>query len=282
MKKSKLASYLFFILTLVSCSSMEFSLPSFDNGGNLESSYEDSNSVESNSSKDIATPIDSSSSSSQSSNQDSNSSIKEDNSSFKESTQSSSTVSSSSKEETVSSSNQSSSISEQVSSSDGNQESSQSHASSDSKEEGKDSEDSSSDTNTESSSSSEVNPPIEEEDPYHPTPYEKVKNLPFADKFNGSWNRPGLYNEDGSIHQMPKPVQETGKIVDVMNYGAQPNNSSFDNYSAFLEAIIKLLFIFLMVNIILKIMRVIILLLILQLARKIMLQFVVNPKKIRY
>lgn len=59
----------------------------------------------------------------------------------------------------------------------------------------------------------------------------------FTDLFKGDWNKPGLYEKDGSEHTMPQPQAETGMIVNVTDYGATPDDPSFDNYSAFNQAI---------------------------------------------
>lgn len=59
----------------------------------------------------------------------------------------------------------------------------------------------------------------------------------FADLFKGDWNMPGLYEKNGAAHTMPQPVAETGMEINVMEYGAKPNQSSADNYSAFKKAI---------------------------------------------
>ena len=44
---------------------------------------------------------------------------------------------------------------------------------------------------------------------------------------NGDYKKPGLYNPDGSIHEMPKE-NENGKKINVMVYGGQANNPDFD------------------------------------------------------
>ncbi len=59
----------------------------------------------------------------------------------------------------------------------------------------------------------------------------------FADYFVGDWNQPGLYDKNGAVHQMPAPVEETGKVISVATYGAIANDATADNYEAFKKAI---------------------------------------------
>ncbi|MBN2696762.1 MAG: hypothetical protein JXR38_04405 [Bacilli bacterium] len=55
--------------------------------------------------------------------------------------------------------------------------------------------------------------------------------------FTGDWNRPGLFNEDGSEHVLPEEVVKTGITLDVTAFGAIPDDPSFNNYFAFKDAI---------------------------------------------
>src|SRR5690554_735348 len=55
--------------------------------------------------------------------------------------------------------------------------------------------------------------------------------------FEGDWNMPGLFNKNGQAHQMPEEVKKTGLTLDVTNFGAKPNDESFDNFAAFRDAI---------------------------------------------
>lgn len=59
----------------------------------------------------------------------------------------------------------------------------------------------------------------------------------FEDMFIGDWNRPGLYEKDGTPHEMPTPVQKTGITLDVTAFGAKPNDPLFNNYLPFKDAI---------------------------------------------
>lgn len=70
-----------------------------------------------------------------------------------------------------------------------------------------------------------------------PDPDIPIDFTDYESLFEGDWNRPGLYNKDGSEHQMPQEVVKTGLTVDVTFYGAKANDPNFDNYTAFKEAI---------------------------------------------
>ncbi|MCM1131425.1 MAG: InlB B-repeat-containing protein, partial [Anaeroplasma bactoclasticum] len=61
----------------------------------------------------------------------------------------------------------------------------------------------------------------------------------FMEYFEGSWNMPGLYEKDGNSHSMPKVIEESGNKINVLDYGAVPNDSSVDNYNAFKASIAK-------------------------------------------
>lgn len=58
----------------------------------------------------------------------------------------------------------------------------------------------------------------------------------FRDLFVGDYGTPGLYEKDGTPHQSPTPNQVTGKTINVVDYGAVPNDESFDNTTAFKNA----------------------------------------------
>lgn len=62
-------------------------------------------------------------------------------------------------------------------------------------------------------------------------------SLPFAEEFIGDYNRPGLYEKNGSEHLMPETQKETGMEINVEDYGAKKDDPDFDNYSAFRSAI---------------------------------------------
>lgn len=64
-------------------------------------------------------------------------------------------------------------------------------------------------------------------------------NLPeeITAKFKGDWNMPGLFEKNGVAHKMPQIQQETGMEIDVTDYGAKANDATFDNYTAFKNAI---------------------------------------------
>lgn len=59
----------------------------------------------------------------------------------------------------------------------------------------------------------------------------------FADYFTGDWNKPGLYEKDGTEHSMPEHVKESGNTLSVIDYGAVANDNTKDNYQAFKDAI---------------------------------------------
>lgn len=65
----------------------------------------------------------------------------------------------------------------------------------------------------------------------------EYEGLPFEERFNGDYNRPGLYEKDGTAHTMPKIQEETGLEINVVDYGAKANDENFDNFSAFKTAI---------------------------------------------
>lgn len=62
-------------------------------------------------------------------------------------------------------------------------------------------------------------------------------DLPFSTMFDGDWNKPGLYEKDGTEHVMPEPQEETGMTINVLDYGAKANDPTFDNFNAFNSAI---------------------------------------------
>lgn len=66
------------------------------------------------------------------------------------------------------------------------------------------------------------------------SPYE---GLDFASRFQGDYNRPGLYEKDNKAHVMPSFVKEDGMEINVADYGAKANDPTFDNYNAFKTAI---------------------------------------------
>ena len=43
-------------------------------------------------------------------------------------------------------------------------------------------------------------------------------SLPFAEEFIGDYNRPGLYEKNGSEHLMPETQKETGMEINVEDY----------------------------------------------------------------
>lgn len=59
----------------------------------------------------------------------------------------------------------------------------------------------------------------------------------FEDTFEGDWNMPGLYQKDGSAYTMPVANRVSGDTINVLDFGATPNNDAFDNTDAFKAAI---------------------------------------------
>lgn len=59
----------------------------------------------------------------------------------------------------------------------------------------------------------------------------------FMDYFSGDWNMPGLFEKDGTPHAMPQTIEQSGNIINVLNFGAKANDSSKDNFAAFKSAI---------------------------------------------
>ena len=211
MKKKKYILHMFLTLGLFSCASMNLS-------GNSTSQYQDSIvSTGETSMENSKDSLDSSSMSSTSMVTDEFSSSNSSSSEISSSTKSSDGSKVSSKDSTSSSRNTS-----DTSGLSSSHNSSTSHNSSDSS----------------MNSTESLTPPAEDEtDLYHQK--KDYSNLSFANMFQGKWNRPGLYNEDGSIHKMPIPVKQTGKKIDVTSssYGAIANNPDKDNYKAFKKAI---------------------------------------------
>lgn len=59
----------------------------------------------------------------------------------------------------------------------------------------------------------------------------------YEDLFSGDWNRPGLYEKNGTAHSLLTPNIVTGSTINVLNYGAIANDSNADNTAAFKSAI---------------------------------------------
>lgn len=55
--------------------------------------------------------------------------------------------------------------------------------------------------------------------------------------FAGDWNKPGLHDKSGQVHEMPREITKTGITLDVTHFGATPNDPTFNNYQAFKDAI---------------------------------------------
>lgn len=62
-------------------------------------------------------------------------------------------------------------------------------------------------------------------------------------EYNGDWEhnknykKPGFYNTDGSIHELPKENEATGNRINVVMFGAKANDEGFDNTNAVKQAI---------------------------------------------
>lgn len=54
---------------------------------------------------------------------------------------------------------------------------------------------------------------------------------------NKDYTKPGLYNPDGSIHELPKENEASGNRINVLMFGAKANDESFDNTTAVRQAI---------------------------------------------
>ncbi len=62
-------------------------------------------------------------------------------------------------------------------------------------------------------------------------------------EYKGDWEhnkdyiKPGFYNTDGSIHELPKENEASGNRINVLMFGAKANDEEFDNTNAVRQAI---------------------------------------------
>jgi hypothetical protein len=58
-----------------------------------------------------------------------------------------------------------------------------------------------------------------------------------AEVFGDEWTSPGLVTSTGAIYVSPSPNETTGERLNVLDFGAQPDNPEFDNTESFQMAI---------------------------------------------